>query len=184
MSLHVGLQNSHHDSNNVHQNELERNSMDVDNPHYNWQIGSRLKSCAVIVAPPPWCIGGILNSHLRSMHQLCALLGRRVASRREILSPMKKYMPSAKERSFLTVRMREKLLSSSWRWRRVVATDLRPHHLLLDPSLGTPACRVMRERREVLQQGHGMQCKNTSAMPSGRETMLASFRRWSCTLYI
>jgi hypothetical protein len=111
-------------------------------PHRIWQIGSRLKSCAVTVAPPPWCIGGVWNSHLRSMRRLCALLGRRVASRREILSPMKKYMPSTKERSFLTVRMREKLLPSSWRWRRVVATDLRSHHLLLDPSLGTPTCRL------------------------------------------
>jgi hypothetical protein len=144
MSLHDGLQNSHHDLNNVHQNELERKSMDVDNPHCSWQIGSRLKSCAVTVTPPPWCIGGVRNSHLRSMRRLCALLGRRVALRREILSPMKKYMPSAKERSFLTVRMREKLLPSSWRWRRVVATDLRPHHLLLDPSLGTPPAAYAR----------------------------------------
>jgi hypothetical protein len=32
MSLHDGLQNNHHDLNNVHQNELERNSLDVDNP--------------------------------------------------------------------------------------------------------------------------------------------------------
>jgi hypothetical protein len=53
MSLHDDLQNSHHDLNNVHQNELERNSLDVDNPHCSWQIGSRLKSCAVTVAPPP-----------------------------------------------------------------------------------------------------------------------------------
>jgi hypothetical protein len=142
MSLHDGLQNSHNDLNNVHQNELERNSLDVDNPHCSWQIGSRLKSCAVTVAPPPWCIGGVRNSHLRSMRRLCALLGRRVAWQHEILSPMKKYMPSAKERSFLTVRMHEKPLPSSWRWRRVVATDLRPHHLLLDPSLGTPVCHL------------------------------------------
>jgi hypothetical protein len=53
MSLHDGLQNSYRDLNNVHQNELERNSLDVDNPHCSWQIGSRLKSCAVTVAPPP-----------------------------------------------------------------------------------------------------------------------------------
>jgi hypothetical protein len=52
-SLHDGLQNSHHDLNNVHQKELERNSLDVENPHCSWQIGSRLKSCAVTVAPPP-----------------------------------------------------------------------------------------------------------------------------------
>jgi hypothetical protein len=50
MSLHDGLQNSHHDLNNVHQNELERNSLDVHNPQCSWQIGSRLKSYAVIVA--------------------------------------------------------------------------------------------------------------------------------------
>jgi hypothetical protein len=53
MSLHDDLQNSYRDLNNVHQNELERNSLDVDNPHCSWQIGSRLKSCAVTVAPPP-----------------------------------------------------------------------------------------------------------------------------------
>jgi hypothetical protein len=97
MSLHDGLQNSHHDLNKVHQNELERNSLDVDKPHCSWQIVSRLKSCAVTVAPPPRCISGVRNSHIRSMRRLCALLGRRVASRREILSPMKKYMPSARE---------------------------------------------------------------------------------------
>jgi hypothetical protein len=42
VSLHGGLQNSHSDLNNVHQNEFERNSLDVDNPHCSWQIGSRL----------------------------------------------------------------------------------------------------------------------------------------------
>jgi hypothetical protein len=39
----------------------------------------------------------------------------------------------------------------------------------------------MRERREVLQQGHGMECKNTYAMPLGRDmtpigVIVASFR--------
>jgi hypothetical protein len=39
----------------------------------------------------------------------------------------------------------------------------------------------MREWREVLQQQHGMQCKNNSTTPSGRDMMLigviiASFR--------
>ena len=52
MSLHGGLRISHHALNNVHQNELEINSLDVDSPHYSWQIGPRLKSCALTVAPP------------------------------------------------------------------------------------------------------------------------------------
>ena len=39
--------------NNMHQNELEINSLDVDSPHCSWQIGPRLKSCALTVAPPP-----------------------------------------------------------------------------------------------------------------------------------
>jgi hypothetical protein len=44
------FKNSHHDLNNMHQNELKRNSLDVENPHCSWQIGSRLKSCVVTVA--------------------------------------------------------------------------------------------------------------------------------------
>jgi hypothetical protein len=50
MSLNDGHQISHHELNNVHQNELERNSLDVDNPHCNWQISLLLKSCAVTIA--------------------------------------------------------------------------------------------------------------------------------------
>ena len=133
MSLHGGLRISHHALNNMHQNELEINSLDVDSPHCSWQIGPCLKSCALTVAPPPCCIGGVRNSHhrsfvreedpeLSSIHRLCALPGRRGASRRRILSPMEKHLPPAKERSLLTVRMCEERLLSSWRRRRVVAT--------------------------------------------------------------
>ena len=85
-------------------------------PHCSWQIGPRLKSCALTVAPPPWCIGGVRNSHhrsfvreedpeLSSIHRLCALPVRRGASRHQILSPMEKHLPPAKERSLLTVRI-------------------------------------------------------------------------------
>ena len=133
MSLHGGLRINHHALDNVHQNELEINSLDVDSPHCSWQIGPRLKSCALPVAPPPCCIGGVRNSHhrsfvreedpeLSSIHRLCALPVRRGASRHQILSPMEKHLPPAKERSLLTVRMCEERLPSSWRRRRVVAT--------------------------------------------------------------
>ena len=130
MSLHGGLRISHHALNNVHQNELEINSLDVDSPS---QIGPHLKSCALTVAPPPCCIGGVRSSHhrsfvreedpeLSSIHRLCALPVRRGASRHQILSPMEKHLPPAKERSLLTVRICEERLLSSWRRRQVVAT--------------------------------------------------------------
>jgi hypothetical protein len=53
MSHHDGLQINHHALNNVYQNELERNSLDVDSPHCRWQIGPRLKSFVLTIAPPP-----------------------------------------------------------------------------------------------------------------------------------
>jgi hypothetical protein len=53
MSHHDGLQINLHTLNNVYQNELERNSLYVDNPHCRWQIGPRLKSFVLTIAPPP-----------------------------------------------------------------------------------------------------------------------------------
>jgi hypothetical protein len=53
MSHRDGLQINHHALNNVYQNELERNSLDVDNPHCRWQIGPPLKSFVLTIAPPP-----------------------------------------------------------------------------------------------------------------------------------
>jgi hypothetical protein len=53
MSHHDGLQINHRALNNVYQNELERNSLDVDSPHCRWQIGPRLKSFVLTIAPPP-----------------------------------------------------------------------------------------------------------------------------------
>ena len=42
------------------------------------------------------------DPELSSIHRLCALPVRRGASRHQILSPMEKHLPLAKERSLLT----------------------------------------------------------------------------------
>jgi len=149
MSLHGGLRISHHALDNMHQNELEINSLDVDRPHCSWQIGPRLKSCALTVAPPPCCIGGVRNSHhrsfvreedpeLSSIHRLCALPGHRGASRRQICRHWKSTCPRRKR-----------------------------------------GCCPLLEC--VRNSCHCMQCKNTSATPSGRAmtpigVIVASFR--------
>ena len=65
-------------------------------------------------------------------------------------SPLEKHLSSAKERSLLTIRMRELWPSSSCRRRREVATGSATHPLLFDLLLGHPRLQLMRERHEVL----------------------------------
>jgi hypothetical protein len=59
---------------------------------------------------------------------------------------------------------------SWWRRQAVTTTSTTPSSPPRPPPRAS-RLRLMRERSEVLQQGHGMQCKNTSATPSGSYMM-------------
>jgi hypothetical protein len=134
MSHHDGLQINHHTLNNVYQNELERNSLDVDSPHCRWQIGPRLKS---FISPLPLHLDVLIHRSERS----------RVVEVHCDAKYCRQCLHPANERSLLTVRVCEERL--------VVEAKTGSRHWICDPilsfltsSLGNPA---FRKRHDALQ---------------------------------